>query len=85
MQNFGDADENEPPKVRNFRKMRKNRYLAPQKENYFTSNKNSKKDISSRSRRDVPETEELIQKFVDTDDNGPLENRDFFFNKCKKS
>ena len=73
------------PKSEISAKMRKNHYLAPQKENYFSSNKNSKKDISSRSRRDVPETEELIQKFVDTTDNGPLENRDFFFNKCKKS
>ena len=58
--------------------MRKNRYLAPQKENYFSSNKNSKKDNSSRSRRDVPETEERIEKFVDSDEKEPFQNRDFF-------
>ena len=56
----------------------KNRYLAPEKEKYFISNKNSKKDNSSRSRRDVTETEERIEKFVDSDEKEPFQNRDFF-------
>ena len=70
------------PKSAFFAKICKNRYLAPQRSNYFLSNKNSKKYNSSRSRRDIPETEELIQKFIDPAANGPVQNRDFFTRKC---
>ena len=45
---------------------------------HFLSNKNSKKEVSSRSRRDVPKSEERVEKFVDSDENEPFENRDFF-------
>ena len=58
--------------------LNENRYLAPEKEKYFLSNKNSKKGNSLRSRWDVPETEERIEKFVDSDEKEPFQNRDFF-------
>ena len=71
--------ENSPERQQKYARSREFSHFAPQKTRRFMSNKNSTKYKLARSRRDVPKSEERIEQFVDSDENQPLENRNFFF------